>query len=138
MVAGLLDLNLRTDPAQGRASEVGRRIAAQIPNLFGRLVFLHSLRDTDSGRYSHPLLLESFGPEVADRTLHHTHHQAFMEWLRLSLAEQKEDVDDYLRMSGSDVYHLCYRELVPVNAHQVERQLYLTDLEVVLQLISFE
>jgi len=117
---------------------VGRKIVAQIPTRFGRLAFLCSLRDTRTGRYSHPALIESFDREAADRTLSHCHHQVFVEWLRMNLADQKADLDDYLRISGIDASALPYRDMAPANAHEVERQLYLTDLEVILQLISFE
>jgi hypothetical protein len=56
----------------------------------------------------------------------------------MNLADQKADLDDYLRISGIDASALPYRDMAPANAHEVERQLYLTDLEVILQLISFE
>lgn len=113
-------------------------MVAQIPTRFGRLVFLCSLRESASGRYSHPALTERFGAEAADRTLCHSHHLVFMEWLRLSLADQKADLEEYLRSMGFSSKDLRYRELVPPSAHEVERMLYIADFEVVLQLISFE
>jgi hypothetical protein len=102
------------------------------------MAFLFALRDPLTGRYAHPSLVENFGWEIADRTLGRIHHQVFTEWLRLNLAEQKADVDDYLRIAGIAAVALPYRDLVPANVHEVERQLYLTDLEVILQMISFE
>jgi hypothetical protein len=102
------------------------------------MAFLLALRNPLSGRYAHPSLVENFGCEIADRTLSRIHHQVFTEWLRLNLAEQKADVDDHLRIAGIPASALSYRELVPASAHEVERQLYLTDLEVILQMISFE
>ena len=70
--------------------------------------------------------------------LAHGHHLVFMEWVRLNLADQKADLDEYLRISGVSARSLNYRELSPASAHQIERQLYLADLEVIFQLISFE
>jgi hypothetical protein len=134
----LAEFTTRLEPAQGPAAEVGRRIVAHIPTRFGRLVFLHSLRDAASGRYSHPVLNEKYGRETADRALSHAHHQTLMEWLRLNLADQKDDLDEYLRIAGANAADLPYREFLPPSARDVERQLYLTDLEVVLHLISFE
>jgi hypothetical protein len=96
------------------------------------------LCDPASGRYYHPSLSETLGRDAADRALRHQHHQAFMEWLRLDLAGQKADLDEYLRGTGTPVADLPYRQIVPRHAHEVERQLYLTDFEVVLQLISFD
>ncbi|MBS1856977.1 MAG: hypothetical protein JST11_16530 [Acidobacteria bacterium] len=117
---------------------MGKRIVAHIPTCFGRLVYLRSLCDPATGRYYHPSLGETLGREAADRALLHQHHQTFMQWLRLDLAAQRADLDEYLRDTAADLRSLPYREVVPAHAHEVERQLYLTDLEVVLQLISFD
>ncbi len=134
----LTDFNFRPEPSRGPVSEIGRKILAQIPTRFGRLVFLCSLRDRLTGRYAHPSLIETAGREIADRTLCNNHHQIFTEWLGLNLSDQKEDLDEYLRTTRVALADVPYRELAPATAHEVERQLYLTDLEVLLQLVSFE
>ncbi|HXA49186.1 MAG TPA: hypothetical protein VNV86_02715 [Candidatus Acidoferrum sp.] len=134
----LTDFNFRPEASRGPIADAGKRIVAQISTRFGRLVFLCSLRDAATGRYSHPALTETFGVETADRALRHTHHQVFREWLRLSLGDQKEDLDEYLRISRIPPVDLRYRDLTPAGAHEVELQLYLTDLEVIVQLISFD
>ena len=133
-----MDFISRPEPSRGPAADLAGRIVAQIPTQFGRLSFMASLRDAPTGRYAHPSLIENFGREMADRTLSHAHHQVFMEWLRLNLADQMADLIDYLRSASFRPATLPYRELVPANAHEVERQLYLTDLELILQMISFE
>jgi hypothetical protein len=102
------------------------------------MVYLSSLRDQLTGMYTHPAILENAGREATDRALCHHHHQIFMEWLRLNLADQKSDLEDYLRSSGTSVDDLPYRELTPASAHEVERQLYLNDLEILLQLLRFD
>ena len=101
-------------------------------------MFLAALRDEPTGRYTHPPLVQIVGQEVTDRTLRHSHHEIFSEWLGFSLAEQKADLDDYLSSTQSRLDAIPYRELVPASAHQVERQLYLTDLETLLELLRFE
>ena len=82
--------------------------------------------------------MERVGREVADRSLGYQHHQVFAEWLRLSLADQKADIDEYLKMSRLRMADLPYRDLAPAMAHEVERELYLADLEVIVQLLIFE
>jgi hypothetical protein len=134
----LTDFSLGPEASRGPIADAGKRIVAQISTRFGRLVFLCSLRDRTTGRYSHPALTESLGFESADRALRHTHHQVFREWLRLNLGDQKVDLDEYLRISCIPPIDLRYRDLAPPGAHEVERQLYLTDLEVVLELIRFD
>lgn len=78
------------------------------------------------------------GSEDADRTLCHSHHQVFSQWIGSSLAEQKADLDEYVRDAGGGKYLLQqYRNLVPPTARDVERQLYLTDLETLVELLRY-
>jgi hypothetical protein len=118
--------------------ELWRKVLNQIPTVFGRLVFLASLRDPATGHYFHPDLAQTLGVEEADRSLCSSHHQVFQQWLGFSLAEQRADLDDYLRLGDAPRYALPYRKLVPATARDVERQLYLTDLETLLELLKFE
>ena len=116
-----------------------------IPTVFGRLAYLASLRDSTSGYYCEPGLISLLGPEGADRAIRHSHHQVFSEWLAFSLAEQKAEIDEFLRgqglVPGQPVNwgaSLPYRSLIPPAARDVERQLYLADLETLLELLKVE
>jgi len=115
-----------------------RRTLQQIPTLFGRLVFLASLRDPATGHYYHQGLAQIVGVEEADRSLCNSHHQIFQQWLGFTMAEQKSDLDEYLNEGSVPRYALPYRKLVPPSARDVERQLYLADLETLLELLKFE
>lgn len=108
-----------------------------MPTVFGRLAFLASLRNPATGRYSHEELLRILGPEETDRSLCNSHHQVFSEWLRYSLAEQKADLDDYVSTLPGGRRSLNYRSLVPPTARDVERQLYITDLETLMELLKY-
>jgi hypothetical protein len=134
----LADFVAKPELTRGPASDLWRNTLSRIPTHFGRLVFLASLRDTLTGRYLHPPLFEIAGREVTDRTLCHSHHQIFAEWLNFTLSEQKADLDDYLTSTQAPLETLPYRDLAPSTAHQVERQLYLTDLETLLELLRYE
>jgi hypothetical protein len=90
-------------------------------------------------------LISLLGPEGADRAIRHSHHQVFSEWLAFSLAEQKAEIDEFLRgqglVPGQPVNwgaSLPYRSLIPPAARDVERQLYLADLETLLELLKVE
>jgi len=120
------------------ATLLWRRTLAQIPTVFGRLAYLSSLRNPATGRYAHEALVRLLGPEEADRTLCHSHHQVFSLWLGFSLADQKSDLDEYLNHAGTPWQALHYRHLVPPTAREVEVQLYLTDLETLLELLKFD
>ena len=132
------DFGAKPETGAGPAAEVWRKTLQRIPTQFGRLHFLASLRDVLTGEYSHPPLSQLVGREITDRTLRHSHHEIFARWLSLSLERQKADLDEYLASSGAPAELSAYRALAPATAHQVEQQLYLTDLETLLELVRFE
>ena len=133
-----MEFSGKVDPVPDPAGEVLRRILAQVPTLFGRLVYVSNLRDS-AGAYSHPTLNQLVGSSEADRTLCHCHHRLFGEWIGCSLAEQKTDLDRFLAAPSSPPVDLLFcRALIPQSAHEVERLLYLTDLETLLELLRLE
>jgi hypothetical protein len=132
------DFIAKPEATRGPAADLWRKTLSRIPTQFGRLVFISSLRDALTGRYSHPPLSEIVGREITDRTLCHSHHEIFSEWLGFTLAQQKADLDEFLNASNGPLDLAHYRDIVPGTAHQVERQLYLTDLETLLELLRFE
>ena len=132
------DYAANPEVSRGAAADLWRRTLTRIPTHFGRLVFVASLRDPLSGRYTHPPLGQMVGSEIADRTLCHSHYEIFSEWLGFTLVEQKADLDEYLAESNAPLFLSHYREVAPATAHQVERQLYLADLETLLELRRFE
>ena len=131
---------------RGAAADLWRNTLSQIPTVFGRLVYLSSLRNSNSGSYEHYGLAQTFGSKDADKTLRHSHTQVFSEWLNLNLEQQKADLEDYLSGLEEDVDGILanwirlapYRNLIPPRAREVEKQLYLSDLEVVLELLKFD
>ena len=131
----------------GRApgGDLLRNTLQQIPTIFGRLVYLSSLRNHSSGHYEHELLARVFGNEDADHALRNKHRQIFSEWLERSLDEQKNDLLEYLggfstaaEPAAEVERSLPYRNLIPPAAREVERLLYLTDLETLFDLLRVE
>ena len=131
---------------RGAAADLWRHTLAQIPTVFGRLVYLATLRDANTGTYEHHGLAQIFGDEEADRTLRQSHIQMFNEWLCFNLEQQKGDLEEYLAsLEGGASTVLStwirlapYRSLVPANSREVEKQLYNADLETVLELLRYE
>jgi len=127
-------------------ADLWRHTLSQIPSVFGRLVYLTSLRDQNTGRYEHYGLSQAFGEDEADSVLRQSHEQAFAEWLCFTLEQQKADLDLYLAgLNGNRrtiintwIRLAPYRNLVPAIAREVERQLYLADLETILELLRSE
>jgi len=131
---------------RGPAPDLWRNTLSQIPSVFGRMVYLCSLRDANTGCYEHYGLAQAFSDEEADRVLRESHEQAFAEWLCFNLEQQKADLDLYLSgLNGNRrtiletwIRLTPYRALIPTVAREVERRLYLTDLETILELLKNE
>jgi hypothetical protein len=131
---------------RGAVADLWRNTLSQIPTTFGRLVYLSSLRDSNSGTYEHYGLAQIFGPKDADKTLKQSHTQVFSEWLNYSLEQQKADLEEYLAGLEEDIAAILatwirlapYRNLIPTRAREVEKQLYISDLETVLELLKRE
>lgn len=131
---------------RGAAADLWRNTLAQIPSTFGRLVYLSSLRDQNTGRYEHHGMAQIFGDAEADQALRDSHSQTFAEWLCFSLEQQKADLDLYLSAFEANKRTILetwirlapYRNLLPASAREVERRLYLTDLEAILDLLKNE
>ncbi|HXF25792.1 MAG TPA: hypothetical protein VN610_00890 [Bryobacteraceae bacterium] len=118
---------------------------SQIQSVFGRLVYLSSLRNPNTGRYEHHGLSLVFSEEEASRALKAAHSQVFDQWVQSNLKEQKTDLDLYLspfndKRNVLDTWLRLspYRNLLPSSVRGVERKVYLSDLETLLQLLRNE
>ena len=110
----------------------------RIPTLFGRLVYLASLRNLTTGHYAHQGLAEQFGPDETERVIHQTHRRIFHEWLNYNLSDQKAELDEHWGAGTGPFLMAELRELPPRSAREVEKQLFLTDLETLLELWKAE
>lgn len=128
------------------ADDLWRRTLSQILTRYGRLVYLASLRNADTGLYEHHGLALSFGREEADRAIRTSHRKSFADWLELHLEDQKADLDQYLRDLGTELKPLVetwlrvlpHRALPPADAGLPERRLFEADFAALLELLKTE
>ena len=126
--------------------DVWERTLSQIPTTFGKVAHLASLRNENSGQYEHFGLAQLYSDEEADRVLGLSHHQVFREWLNFPLEKQRQDLEVYLASLKGEREKVLetwltltpYRNLLPVGALEAERLLYISDLELILELMRNE
>lgn len=126
------------------ASDLWRNTLSQIPSVIGRLAYLASLRDPNSGRYEHHGLALVFGDNDANKTLKKSHTHVFREWLTFNLEQQQADLELYLsgleeekRTILANWLELApYRNFIPITARPVERRLYLADIKALLKVMG--
>ncbi len=126
------------------AGELWRRTLSQIPTLFGKLVYLSSLRNSNTGTYEHFGFAQRFTAREADRTLQRSHLDMFADWLSFSLEQQTTDLERYLAGLTEDSRAVLanwrllppFANLIPASAKLPERDLFLSDLVLVLATIE--
>ena len=129
---------------RGAVSNLWRNTLSQIPSVFGRLVYVSSLRNPNNGRYEHHGLALIFGEEDANKALKKSHIDIFNAWLTFSLDQQKADLDVYLSglpdkrdvVLENWIKLAPYRNLIPGSVRGVERRLYISDLTALLGVLK--
>jgi hypothetical protein len=129
---------------RGALQDVWRHTLSRIPSVYGRLIYLTSLRNNDSGKYEHHGLSLVFGEVEADRALKATHVDAFYTWINYELREQKADMELYLSaVTGSKREAVetwarvqPYRNVTPATVREAERALFIAHFETLLNLLT--
>ncbi len=126
------------------AGDLWKHTLSQIPTIYGRLSYLASLRDHNSGIYRHHGLAAMFGREESNKALRESHEEAFFEWINLSMEEKQMDLTRYFEGLEDPVrmvvQHLLasgsYRSQTPAAARRMEQDLFCADLEALLETIK--
>ena len=124
------------------AADLFKHTLSRIPTVYGRLSYLASLRDSNSGAYRHHGLFLSFGREESTQALQSSHESLFLTWLTLPLAEKSEDLSAYMETMEDTqsmvVKHWrqsrVYRTYIPPSATPAETELFIAELEALLDL----
>jgi len=137
---------MRATDAQPRleteqANAMWNSVVAQVPTVFGKLLWAASFRVLGSDRYRHPALEQIFSPEVTSRVLAASHRHYFESWLLLGLQKQHDDFTEYIEAlpfvgrPRAFLDGLVHR-LMPPSTIEPQRLLFDTDLAVVLELLD--
>ena len=127
-------------------ADLWKHTLSQIPSIYGRLVYLASLRDPNSGAYRHHGLSAAFGREQSTYALRKSHEQTFLEWLTMPLAAKNADFRAYLQSASSEespqavVTYLArgarYVSQAPDAAGPAQREQFKLEVEILLELVK--
>jgi hypothetical protein len=126
------------------AADLWRNTISQIPSVFGKLVYLASLRNPNNGSYEHHGLSLVFGEDEANKALKSSHNRVFAEWISFNLEQQKIDLDLYISGLFEDkrvvvetwIRLAPYRNLLPASVRGIEKRLYIADFTALLELFK--
>jgi hypothetical protein len=124
------------------ANQITSQMVERASSAFGRLVLLSSLCDRCAGAYHHPSLDSVVPSCLASLVLRRNHEQAFAKWLELIIEEQWKEISEYLggpeagEVVGSKTPEEFGEALIPEGAREPERELFLSDLGLILSLLK--
>jgi hypothetical protein len=117
-----------------------------IPNDFGRLTYIASIRDLSSGCYEHAGLAALYPPAAIQQALKQCHEEVFQRVLETPLALQESDLRNCLQgMDGqfkATVSHWrqmeAYRVLMPEDSPDYLKELFCSNLRALLEILQTE
>jgi hypothetical protein len=124
-------------------ADLWKHTLSQIPSVYGRLVYLASLRDANSGIYRHHGLSAAFGREESIGALRKSHEETFLEWLKLSLADKSADLSFHFQNVQESPRAVAtylarshfYLSQVPDSASPAQRRQFKMEMETLLELL---
>jgi hypothetical protein len=125
--------------------DILRRSLSRVPSDLGRLIYLASTRDYNTGGYHHDGLSARYSPEVARKALEIAHRQVFYKVSAYSLQELVEEMESYFASSHEDPQKVLltwqklepFRIAVPVEVNPVISRLFLSNIRLALAIFRF-
>src|SRR5437764_8380760 len=125
------------------AADAVRQSLPPSGSLFEKLLDIASARDSQNNRYADPVLALEFGGIEIDAAFRQQHRKAFAAWLALTLEQQHAELLNYLEDRQKPQALLqhwmqpqSYERLIPRDAMALERNLFVSDFEIVAALVE--
>jgi hypothetical protein len=138
-----MSATVRLVPVQEAYDDLLNRTLSRISCDLGRLIYLASTRDYNTGNYYHEGLASRFSPEVARKALEMAHRQAFYKVSGFSLEDLTSDLEAYLRSTRENPREFLrtwqklepYRIAIPTEVNLTVARLFTSNLRFALAIL---
>jgi hypothetical protein len=132
------------DDLQGAIDDLRRRSLNHLPGDIGRLIYLASTRDYNTGAYYHDGLASAFSEEIAAHALATCHWEVFSELVHSPIEKLIRDLDTYFASLPADKSELLaawtklepYRVTVPAACDCLSAQLFYSNIKIALAVLT--
>jgi hypothetical protein len=131
---------------QSRAivEDFSSRTLSAISSFFGRLYYVSSLRDSNSGRYEHDGLSSLYPQGAVQEGLSHCHEELFSRILETPLKEQESDLGKCLVSAGDRYWDVVeswredsrFQNMCPDGVPEYLHDLFRSNMSALLAIIS--
>jgi hypothetical protein len=117
---------------------------AAISSDFGRLYYVSSLKDPESGRYEHDGLISLYSEKAVQAALAHCHEELFSRILEAPLSEQERDLRDCLISAGDQFWEVVetwratqeFQSMCPGGLPEYLQDLFCSNMSALLAIFS--
>ncbi len=140
-----MNASIKLVPVQEAYDDLLQRTLSRISCDLGRLIYLASMRDYNSGSYHHDGLAVRFDPNTARKALEIAHRQIFYRLSALSLEDIVEEIEIYLASTRENPDEFLraweklepYRIAIPLDVNPTVARLFLSNIRLALAILRF-
>jgi hypothetical protein len=132
-------------PVQEAYEDLLKRTLSRISCELGRLIYLASTREYNTGNYYHEGLASRFTADAARKALEIAHREIFYKVSAFSLEDLSDDLETYLRSTRENPEECLrawqklepYRIAVPTDVNATVARLFTSNLRLALAILRF-
>jgi len=136
---------VRLVPVQEAYDDLLNRTLSRISCDLGRLIYLASTRDYNTGNYYHEGLSNRFSLDVARKALEIAHRQAFYKVSAFPLEDLVSDLEAYMRSTRENPQEFLrawqklepYRVAIPTEVNLTVARLFTSNVRLALAILRF-
>ena len=124
--------------------DLSNRTLVSLPGCFGRLIYLASMRDYNTGQYYHEGLANRFSEMVAAEALTRCHREAFQLLVQKPLAGVVDELERYMASTPAEADQLLdtwerlqpYRVAVPAQSSPILAEFFTSNVKLALSILK--